>query len=107
MSIMPAVFLIENRLPDFPDVPTAKELGWDVEAATWRGFAVRTGTPEPIVKKLRESFIKSMEGSLYQDYLKSNSMDNSSIQTGEQWDAFLKKEYPIWEQAMIDLGYKK
>ena len=106
-NVTPVVFLVENRLKDFPGVPTAKELGWDVEMATWRGVAVRSGTPEPIVKTLREAFAKAMKTSLYQNYLKSNSMGPESVLTGVQWQAFLEKKMPVWENAMKELGYVK
>jgi tripartite-type tricarboxylate transporter receptor subunit TctC len=106
-KVKPVVFLLEERLESFKDVPTAKELGWDVEAATWRGFGLKAGTPAPIVQKLRESFMKAMGTSMYKNYLKDNSMDEKSIQDGEKWEAFLKKEYPIWETAMKELGYVK
>jgi len=106
-KVMPVVFLIPNRLKDFPGVPIAKELGWDVEQATWRGFCVRAGTPQDRVDTLRKAFMKSMKHKIYQNYLKNNSMGPESIMDGEQWEAFLRKQYPIWEQAMKDLGFVK
>jgi len=106
-KVMPVVFLIPNRLKDFPDVPIAKELGWDVEQATWRGFVVRAGTPQPAVDTLRKAFMKSMKHKIYQDYLRNNSMGPESIMDGPQWEAFLAQQYPIWAQAMKDLGFVK
>jgi len=106
-NVKPAVFLVEKRLKDFPDTPTAQELGWDVEMATWRGVAVKAGTPAPIVKKLRDSFQKTMKHKIYQNYLKDNSMGPESILTGEEWDKFLDKKWPIWQDAMKELGYVK
>ena len=106
-TVKPIIFLIENRLKDFPDVPTAKELGWDVEQATWRGFSVRAGTPQPIVDTLRKTFLKAMGKKVYRDYLKNNYMGPESIQDGEKWEVFLSKQYPVWEKAMKDLGYVK
>ncbi len=106
-TVKPIVFLIPNRLKDFPDVPTAKEVGWDVEQATWRGVFVMAGTPQPVVDTLRKAFMKSMKHKVYQDYLKNNSMGPESILSGEDWEAFLKKQYPVWERAMKELGYVK
>lgn len=104
-NVKPAVFLVENRLDEFPDTPTAQELGYDVEMATWRGVAVKAGTPEPIVKKLREAFAESMAHKVYQEYLADNSMGPESVLTGEEWDAFLDKKWPVWKEAMEELGY--
>ena len=106
-ALKPIVFLVPDRLKEFANVPTAKELGWDVEQATWRGFCVRAGTPQPIVDTLRKSFLKAMKAKVYRDYLKNNSMGPSSIMDGEKWEAFYKKQYPVWEKAMIALGYIK
>ena len=106
-NVKPAVFLIENRLKEFKDTPTAKELGWDVEMATWRGVAVRSGTPDAIVKKLRDAYANVMKHKIYKNYLRDNSMGPESVQNGEDWHAFINKKYPIWQQAMKDLGYVK
>jgi tripartite-type tricarboxylate transporter receptor subunit TctC len=106
-KVKPAVFLIPKRLEAFPDVPTAKDLGWDVEQATWRGFAVRAGTPKPILDTLRKAFMKSMKHKIYRDYLRNNSMGPESIMDGDQWEAFLRQQYPIWAAAMKDLGFVK
>lgn len=40
------------RIPDMPDVPTFKELGYDITSFTWRGLVVPLGTPEYIQKFL-------------------------------------------------------
>ena len=42
-----------------PDVPTLKELGYDVEFYLWVGMFAPKGTPEPIVVKLREEIKKA------------------------------------------------
>ncbi|HTK01040.1 MAG TPA: tripartite tricarboxylate transporter substrate binding protein [Bordetella sp.] len=43
----------DSRLDALPDVPTLKELGYDVTFAQWSGLFVPAATPEPIVQKLR------------------------------------------------------
>jgi tripartite-type tricarboxylate transporter receptor subunit TctC len=43
-----------KRAASLPDVPTLKELGYDVEFYLWVGFFAPKGTPEAIIKKLRE-----------------------------------------------------
>ena len=44
-----------GRHPAFPDVPTLKELGYDVQFSQWTGLFVPAGTPEPVVARLREA----------------------------------------------------
>ncbi|MGI9417315.1 MAG: tripartite tricarboxylate transporter substrate binding protein [Geminicoccaceae bacterium] len=45
---------MEKRHPRFPDVPTFKELGFDMVSGAYRGIAVPKSTPEPVRKKLSE-----------------------------------------------------
>src|SRR5579871_6095585 len=44
--------LTAKRDPSFPDVPTARELGYDVELEAWRGIAVPKSTPAPVIAQL-------------------------------------------------------
>ncbi len=45
---------MEERHPSFPDVPTFKELGFDIVSGAYRGIAVPKGTPDDIKNKLSE-----------------------------------------------------
>jgi tripartite-type tricarboxylate transporter receptor subunit TctC len=43
-----------KRSAAFPDVPTMKELGYDIEFYLWVGLFAPKGTPEPVVIKIRD-----------------------------------------------------
>jgi tripartite-type tricarboxylate transporter receptor subunit TctC len=43
------------RLPAYPDVPTLKELGYDLEYYLWTGLFAPRGTPASAIKLLREA----------------------------------------------------
>jgi tripartite-type tricarboxylate transporter receptor subunit TctC len=45
-----------QRLAALPDVPTVRESGVDFDNETWIGYFVRSGTPAPILAKLRADF---------------------------------------------------
>jgi tripartite-type tricarboxylate transporter receptor subunit TctC len=49
-----------KRHPSYPDVPTFKELGYDVEYYIWAGMFAPAGTPEPVMKVLREAARKAV-----------------------------------------------
>jgi tripartite-type tricarboxylate transporter receptor subunit TctC len=44
-----------GRLPAFPDVPSLKELGYDVEYSAWAGLVAPRGTPPPVLKILGDT----------------------------------------------------
>jgi tripartite-type tricarboxylate transporter receptor subunit TctC len=53
--------LTANRDPAFPDVPTAREQGFDVSLEAWRGIAVPKGTPKPVIAALEAAVRKTVE----------------------------------------------
>ena len=44
-----------KRVASLPDVPTFKELGYDIEFYIWAGLFAPRGTPQPVLKKLRDT----------------------------------------------------
>jgi tripartite-type tricarboxylate transporter receptor subunit TctC len=65
-----------ERLGDFPDVPTFRELGYDslTGESLWRGFAVKKGTPDDRVSKITSILKKVTSDSEWKEFLKSNSI---------------------------------
>jgi tripartite-type tricarboxylate transporter receptor subunit TctC len=47
-----------KRMEDFPDVPTMKEAGADVDAVLWSGIFAPRETPPAIVKKLEGELMR-------------------------------------------------
>jgi tripartite-type tricarboxylate transporter receptor subunit TctC len=47
-----------KRLADFPDLPTMREAGADVDAIIWTGVFAPKATPPAIVRKLEGEFVK-------------------------------------------------
>lgn len=50
-----------ERLKDFPNVPTLKELGYDLDLSNWIGVFAPKGTPQPIVDKLSAATKAALE----------------------------------------------
>ena len=53
--------LIPARDPALPDVPTAREQGFDVTLEGWRGIAVPKGTPAPVIAQLESAIRAAVE----------------------------------------------
>jgi tripartite-type tricarboxylate transporter receptor subunit TctC len=51
----------EKRLAVLPELPTLKELGYNAEFYIWAGMFAPKGTPEPIMKKLRDTVRAAMQ----------------------------------------------
>ncbi|MUL42611.1 tripartite tricarboxylate transporter substrate binding protein [Streptomonospora sp. PA3] len=48
----------EERVPEFPDVPTLRESGFDIVEGAWRGVAVPPETPDRVVDVLADAFAR-------------------------------------------------
>jgi tripartite-type tricarboxylate transporter receptor subunit TctC len=51
----------EKRIAVLPELPTLKELGYDAEFYIWAGMFAPKGTPDPIMKKLRDTVRAAMQ----------------------------------------------
>lgn len=99
-----AVFA-DKRLPDLPDVPTAKELGIDVVAGSSRGYSAPKGMPE----KAQKEFIEAMERVVRNpDFLRDAATRAMNIDfiTGADYVKFLKEQEvaftKIWEEVQAE-----
>jgi len=63
-----------ERLSKFPNVPTFKEKGYDINnEVLWRGFALKKGTPQKIKKYLLNLFRKISEDSTWVNFVNNSS----------------------------------
>jgi tripartite-type tricarboxylate transporter receptor subunit TctC len=58
----------EKRINIWPDVPTMKESGVDLEFDQWRGIAAPKGTPQAVVDKLSPLVKKAVESKEWVDF---------------------------------------
>ena len=104
-SVRPLAVMAEERLVDYPDVPTTFELGYPVKTSTTRGYAVRAGTSPEVIEKLSEALVKAMKHSTFANYLMSAGLDPETSPAGwEVWDTQLKAEYETAAEALKKLA---
>lgn len=48
-----------DRVPSMPQIPTAKELGFDGEFYLWTGLFAPSGTPDAVINRLRDAIKKA------------------------------------------------
>ena len=75
-----------KRIADFPDLPTMRESGADVDAIIWTGVFAPKATPSAIVRKLEGAFVKIAKMPDVAARLKAVGVDA----VGTSTDAFTK-----------------
>lgn len=87
-----------------PDLPTLVESGFpSLAAPTWFAVVARTGTPEPILARLRSDFNAVIASEDYAKALEKQSMEIMRIPP-ETADGFLAKERALWSEAVKITG---
>jgi tripartite-type tricarboxylate transporter receptor subunit TctC len=97
-TVKPIAILTKERSPALPNVPTAIEQGFDVEAYTWNAFFLPKGTPDAIVKKLHDATIEAMKTPAVREKLESAGLQfvPDDRTTPEYLATFVQSEIAKW-----------
>ena len=80
-----------ERWPEFPDVPTLREAGYDVSVEAWVSIAVPAGTPPAIVEHLETSIRRALEMPEVKEKIRQVGAD-PQFMAGEQYTEYLMQE---------------
>jgi tripartite-type tricarboxylate transporter receptor subunit TctC len=92
-----------QRAPALPEVPTMKELGYNVEFYLWVGMFAPKGTPEPIIARLRQVTKQAAAAESFNQAMKNLGQDVAYLDQPEFkafWDADAKRI----EEAVRQIG---
>ncbi len=93
----------EKRAASAPDVPTLKELGYDVEFSLWVGLFAPNGTPAPIVQRLGAESRKVAESEQFRTAIRNIGDEVAYLDQAafaRFWDADAKRV----ESAVQSIG---
>jgi tripartite-type tricarboxylate transporter receptor subunit TctC len=96
----------EQRDPEIPNVPTLKELGYNIVYEVARGLVVPKGTPAPVRAKLVEACGKAASEPAFKDAMKLQGTRVAYLDD-KQYSAFLDKIDGENKAIMADLGLLK
>jgi len=82
----------EERLPQWPDVPTAKELGFDVVTTLPYGVGGPANMPPDVVAKFEDALLKAFKDPAHQELLNNLNMA-PWIRMGKDFDAYMRAQY--------------
>ena len=90
----------------FPDVPTFKEQGVDVEFYTWRGLALPKGVPANIKAKISDAYKKAFDSKEFQEFAAKASLNLAYLNAAD-FAKFLSQNYTDVDAVMKSLGLAK
>lgn len=95
-----------SRIPVMPDVPTAKEQGYDVDIVMWRGVAAPKGTPKETITTLQDAVRKVVESPGFRNRSAKLGFEPAFLPAGEFGQLIARDDDSI-ARLMSDLGLKK
>jgi tripartite-type tricarboxylate transporter receptor subunit TctC len=93
----------EKRVASLPDVPTLKELGYDVEFSLWVGLFAPKGTPQAAVDRLRAETRKAVETEAFRAAIK-NIGDEVAYLDAPEFARFWDQDAKRVESAVHSIG---
>ena len=95
-----------QRLSSFADVPTAKELGWDVANGVWYLLLAPKGTPAPVVRYVHDAAKSAIEDPKFAADMANRGID-VDYRPGATLRADLHREYKVHTEILRRIGMLK
>jgi tripartite-type tricarboxylate transporter receptor subunit TctC len=92
-----------KRASSAPDVPTLKELGYDVQFSIWVGLFAPKGTPEPVIAKVRTESGKVANSEQFKTAI-TNIGDEVAYLEGPAFTKFWNEDAARVEAAVQSIG---
>jgi tripartite-type tricarboxylate transporter receptor subunit TctC len=100
------VTLTQNRDPAWPEVPTARELGFDAALDAWRGIAVPSGTPKNVIGMLESAIRTAVTSNEFQK-ASANLGVRPAFMPAAEFSDLIAKEDASLSRLMQLIGLKK
>jgi tripartite-type tricarboxylate transporter receptor subunit TctC len=96
----------ERRFVQAPDIPTAKELGFNIIAATGRGFAMPADVPKEAAAAMEAALKKVYDSKGYKEYSYKNMFDNNYLDSAA-FKKYLEVTRLVHEEFLKAIGVVK
>lgn len=94
------------RLPDYPDVPTFREIGFpDLVAVTWFSLSGPAGVPADIVNRLNTEVRRALQSPEVREKLRPEGIEPGALNPKEFTD-FVATEFKRWAPVVRASGAK-
>jgi len=94
-----------ERMEIVPDVPTYKELGYDVDASHWRGIFTHPDTPQEVVTKLRELLKETVHDPEFLQHLADCGMEPAdTFASSAEFSEWVANEVEAYKVILKEIG---
>jgi tripartite-type tricarboxylate transporter receptor subunit TctC len=94
-----------SRSRFLPDIPTLRESGFDIEAASWFAMWAPAGTPANVAEPLRAAIVDALRNAEIQTRIDTLGFEITGT-TGEELARIQRAEYERWGPIVKASGFK-
>ena len=106
-KLKPLAITSQQRMPDYPQVPTFNELGYpNLTTYNWSGLSGPTGMSPAIVARINEEVIKALREKDSRDQLRSEGITDVAEMSPEAFTTFFQKEISQWAPIAKSINTK-
>jgi len=102
-GLTPLAVSTAERMPDYPEIPTFRELGYDVVATNWFGLAGPARLPADIVSKVNREVMAVMTKPASQERMRKDGMVIYSMDA-PAYRKFIDEEIARWRPVAEQAG---
>jgi tripartite-type tricarboxylate transporter receptor subunit TctC len=103
-AALPLAHTFKERLPDYPKVPTFRELGFPEFASTnWFALAAPAGLPRDIAQKVNREIARMMQRPDIQKRLREDGLVAETF-TVDEFRNFIVAETARWKPMLVETG---
>ncbi|MGP9497763.1 tripartite tricarboxylate transporter substrate binding protein [Halomonas sp. AOP43-D1-4] len=100
-QMMPILVFSDERLEDYPDVPTTVENDGDLTDGNDRAIFVHADTPAPIMKRLEDAFKDVYDSEEYQSYAERVNLDyREGWMSSDEYRQRLENNYELYSRLL-------
>ena len=95
--------MADERVPEYPDVPTLKELGYTAGKGLWSALYAPAGTPRDVLDTLHKATVQSLNSEPVQTAFKKQmikAVPNASLDDARAW---VKVETEHWKKVTDEI----
>jgi tripartite-type tricarboxylate transporter receptor subunit TctC len=98
-QLRPLAVMADARLPDYPDVPTLRELGYTTGKGLWSALYAPAATPRDVLETVHKAVVQALASELVQTAFKKQmikTVPNASIDEAKTWN---DAEFVYWKKV--------
>ena len=103
-QLRPLAAVTEQRLPDFPDVPTLAELGFaNVGTLQWLALFAPSGVPKDVIETLHKAAVEAATSPNVVDKLKVQVMRPAPSKSTAEVKTWIASEMDLWRKIVAEV----